>query len=80
MAGGNTSYIVIWVSDTSIVKKPLDGKTYYFVADAVTGKPVAKANLEFFGWRQQSTAWASRRGPTTSTRSSSPSSPTPRGS
>ena len=29
------------------------GKTCYFVADAATGKPVAKANVEFFGWQQQ---------------------------
>ncbi len=53
MAGGNTSHIVIWVSDTAIVKKPLDGKTYYYVADAVSGTPVAKANVEFFGYRQE---------------------------
>ena len=52
MAGGNTSFIVVWVDDTAIVKKPLDGKSYYFVADAVSGRPVAKANVEFFGWRQ----------------------------
>ena len=52
MAGGNTSFIIVWVDDTAIVKKPLSGKTYYFVADAVTGKPVAKANVEFFGWQQ----------------------------
>ncbi|MBU4273582.1 MAG: alpha-2-macroglobulin [Planctomycetes bacterium] len=52
MAGGNTSFIVVWVDDTAIVKKPLDGKTYYFVADAVSGKPIPKANVEFFGWRQ----------------------------
>ena len=52
MADGNTSLIVLWVDDTAIVKKPLAGKTYYFVADAVTGKPVAKANVEFFGWQQ----------------------------
>ena len=52
MAGGNTSYIVVWVDDTAIVKKPLAGKTYYFVADAVTGQPIAKANVEFFGWQQ----------------------------
>ena len=52
MAGGNTSFIVVWVDDTAIVKKPLAGKTYYFVADAVTGKPIAKANVEFFGWQQ----------------------------
>ena len=53
MADGNTSLIIVWLADTAIVKKPLDGKTYYFVADAVTGKPVAKANVEFFGWRQE---------------------------
>ena len=53
MAGGNTSLIILWLADTAIAKKPLDGKTWYFVADAVSGKPVAKANVEFFGWRQQ---------------------------
>ena len=52
MAGGNTSRIIIWLSDTAIAKKPLDGKAWYFVADAVNGKPTPKANVEFFGWRQ----------------------------
>ncbi len=51
MKGGNTSYIILWVADTAIVRKPLEGKSYHFVADAVTGSPVAKANIEFFGWR-----------------------------
>ena len=53
MKDGNTNFIVLWVDDTAIVKKPLDGKTYYFVGDAVTGKPVAKANVEFFGWQHR---------------------------
>jgi len=53
MRGGNTSHIVIWLNDTALVKKPLDGKTYYFVADARSGRPLAKANMEFFGWRQE---------------------------
>ena len=44
--------IIVWVSDTVIVKKQLDGQAYYYVADAVTGQPVAKANVEFFGWKQ----------------------------
>ncbi len=52
MDGGNTSFIVLWVDDTAIVKKPLDGGTYYYVADAKTGKPIAGANVAFFGWRQ----------------------------
>ncbi len=53
MADGNTSNIIIWVADTAIVKKALDSGTYFFVADAVTGIPVAKANLEFFGYWQK---------------------------
>ena len=52
MSGGNTNFIIVWVDDTAIVKKPLVGKTYYFVADAVSGRPIAKANVEFFGWQQ----------------------------
>ena len=50
---GNVSRIVLWLDDTAIVKKQLDGKTWYFVADAVTGKPVPGANVEFFGWRHE---------------------------
>ena len=56
-----TSFIVVWVDDTVIVKKPLAGKTYYFVADAATGQPIARANVEFFGW-QHGLASTSRRG------------------
>ncbi|MBC8372947.1 MAG: alpha-2-macroglobulin, partial [Planctomycetes bacterium] len=50
MAGGNLSRIIMWVADTAIVKKPLNKQTWYYVADADTGKPIAKANVEFFGW------------------------------
>ncbi len=53
MSDGNTSNIILWVADTAIVKKPLDNGIYYFVADAATGLPVAKANLEFFGYWQK---------------------------
>ena len=52
MDDGNSSRIIMWVADTAIVKKPLDKKTWYYVADAVTGKPLVKANVEFFGWRR----------------------------
>ena len=41
MAQGNTCFIIVWIDDTAIVKKPLADKTYYFVADAVTGRPIA---------------------------------------
>ncbi len=52
MEGGNTSRIVVWLDDTVIVKKPLVDKAYYFVADARTGQPLPRADVELFGWRQ----------------------------
>jgi len=51
MADGNTTHIVLWVADTAIVKKPMPNQTYYYVGDAQTGAPIAKANVEFFGFR-----------------------------
>lgn len=53
MADGNLSRIILWVDDTAILKKQLDGKAFYFVADATTGAPIERANVEFFGWRQE---------------------------
>jgi uncharacterized protein YfaS (alpha-2-macroglobulin family) len=52
MADGNTSRVIVWVSDTVIVRKQLQGGNYYFVADAVSGQPRPQAALEFFGWKQ----------------------------
>jgi uncharacterized protein YfaS (alpha-2-macroglobulin family) len=52
MAEGNLSRILVWLSDTVLIKKQLDGQAYYFVADAVTGQPVPKATVDFFGWQQ----------------------------
>lgn len=52
MADGNTSQIILWLADTAIVKKPLDGKTYYYVGDAVDGRPIPNAKLDFFGYKQ----------------------------
>ncbi|HEY2827852.1 MAG TPA: MG2 domain-containing protein [Pirellulales bacterium] len=53
MNGGNTSQIIVWLQDTAIVKKPVAGGMFYYVADAQTGAPIAKANVEFFGFRQR---------------------------
>src|SRR5262249_43569224 len=39
-----------------IVKKQLDQQSWYYIADAVTGRPIEKANVEFFGWRQEQVA------------------------
>jgi uncharacterized protein YfaS (alpha-2-macroglobulin family) len=52
MEGGNTSRIVVWLDDSVIIKKPLEGKAYYFIADSRTGRPVPRADVELFGWRQ----------------------------
>ena len=43
MKDGNLSRIIVWVADTVIVKKQLDQKALYYLADAVSGKPVEKA-------------------------------------
>ena len=53
MADGNICKIVVWITDTVIVKQPLDGKTWCFVADSVTGAPLPKMNMDFFGYRQE---------------------------
>lgn len=48
---GNVSRIVLWLADTVLLKKPLDKGHWVFVGDADTGAPIAKANVEFFGWK-----------------------------
>ncbi|MCA9230106.1 MAG: alpha-2-macroglobulin [Planctomycetales bacterium] len=53
MADGNEAHVVVWLNDTAIVKKPLAGKSLYYVADAVSGHPLAKCNVEFFGFWQE---------------------------
>ena len=53
MADGNVSKIVLWVADSALVKQTLNGKNLYFAADAVSGAPLAGANLEFFGWQHR---------------------------
>ncbi|MDP6112294.1 MAG: MG2 domain-containing protein [Planctomycetota bacterium] len=57
MKGGNTSQIMMWLDDTLIVKKPLDGEWWYYVADAITGQPIPGVKLNFFGYRRQ---WRNR--------------------
>ncbi len=49
--GGNTASIVLWVADTAIVKKHLGDAALYYVADAVTGRPIENANVEFFAYK-----------------------------
>ena len=53
MADGNTSKIMVWIADTALVRKQLNGKSMYYVADAADGRPLKGMNVEFFGYRQQ---------------------------
>ncbi len=53
MQNGNSARVITWVSDTTIIKKPLDKQVLYYVADAVSGKPLAGATIDFFGYRAQ---------------------------
>ena len=53
MQNGNTARVIIWVSDTTIIKKPLNKQVLYYVADAVNGKPLAGTTVDFFGYRTQ---------------------------
>ncbi|MBX7165139.1 MAG: alpha-2-macroglobulin, partial [Pirellulales bacterium] len=53
MQEGNRSHVIVWLHDTALVQKPLSNQHCYFVADATSGAPVPKANVEFFGYRQE---------------------------
>ena len=50
MENGNSDAIVIWISDTAILKKQVEGKTFWYVGDAKTGAPIPEARLRFFGY------------------------------
>jgi len=51
--GAHKARCLMWVQDSVLTRKPGDAKQMYFMSDAVTGKPVAGANLEFFGFGQE---------------------------
>ena len=62
MADGNVSRIILWVADMAIIKKTLAQSTLYYVADAVSGKAIPEANVEFFGYQQRWIQDADNRG------------------
>ena len=52
MAGGNTSRIIVWLADTVIVKKPLDGQGVLLRRRRrAPASRSPQADVEFFGWR-----------------------------
>jgi uncharacterized protein YfaS (alpha-2-macroglobulin family) len=50
---GNTSRIVLWISDTTIVRMMLSNQLLFYTADAVTGKPLEGMDVSFFGYKQE---------------------------
>lgn len=55
LAGGNTTQILVWINKFAIVRKDLKDGVMYFVADARTGVPAPKVELELFGYKQEAT-------------------------
>jgi hypothetical protein len=53
MQDGNTARIIIWVSNTTIIKKPLNQQVLYYLADAVNGRPLGNTTVDFFGYRTE---------------------------
>jgi alpha-2-macroglobulin len=49
---GNKVGCIVWITDTAIISKTGTNEQQYYVVDAKTGVPVAKANVEFFGYNQ----------------------------
>ncbi|MDO5113054.1 MAG: alpha-2-macroglobulin family protein [Planctomycetia bacterium] len=50
---GNRSAMLVWVTDTVLVRKTLDEAILYYVADAVTGKEIPDAKITALGFRQE---------------------------
>lgn len=53
LPNGNTSKMIFWVHDLALMQKLLDGQSYYFLANAETGRPEPAASVHFFGYRQE---------------------------
>ncbi len=49
---GNTSSIVFWLNNTTMVKMATNNGQLFYLADSTTGKPLPNIKLDFFGFRQ----------------------------
>ncbi|MCK4981611.1 MAG: hypothetical protein KAS17_01745, partial [Victivallaceae bacterium] len=50
---GNTSRIIVWLSNTAIIERDANGGKLYIVTDALTGKPLDYCRLNFFGFKSE---------------------------
>ena len=53
--GGNTSSIVYWLNNTTMVKMATNNGQMFYLADSVSGAPLPNTKLDFFGFRQTRT-------------------------
>ena len=53
MEDGNTTYMVMWISDMVLVKKMVEDANWFYVADGVTGQAVPGAKIHGFGYREE---------------------------
>ncbi|MBK1832173.1 hypothetical protein JIN77_15655 [Verrucomicrobiaceae bacterium R5-34] len=53
LENGVSTHTVVWLDGAIIVKKDVSGGELYYVADAITGKAIAGAKIELFGYYQQ---------------------------
>ena len=51
--GGSKTRALVWLEGLVIVKTMQTNAVHYFVADAVTGAPVAGATVNFFGYKHE---------------------------
>jgi alpha-2-macroglobulin len=50
---GNTSRIIVWLSNTAIIERDANGGKLYIVTDALTGRPLDYCRLKFFGYKSK---------------------------
>lgn len=56
--GGHKTRALLWLEGLVIVHTKQEGAGHYYIADAMTGSPVAGATVRFFGYKQE---WTDRR-------------------
>ncbi len=52
ITGGNSFHTLVWIVDSVLVQNDVGGKKQWWLAEASGGAPVAGAEIEFFGYRQ----------------------------
>lgn len=53
LPGGYKCYVVVWLTDTVIIRKQAEGKPLIFVCDAIDGRGLKDMRLECFGFIQE---------------------------